>query len=100
MEPFRRILDGVVSVLTREALAGTPAMPFADRGVAVWVTDMVLWDLGWPLNKRLVRGLEVQQDLETYIKLLEAAPAARRAARVEDDYISRWISRVTPDVND
>jgi hypothetical protein len=93
LEPFRRILDGLVAVLSNDTTHPSRADALHHRGAVTWLSDAILWQSGWPANKRLARITLSSQDSADGRQLTILAPANRRAARVEDSYLLDWLNR-------
>ncbi|MDB5774878.1 MAG: hypothetical protein JWP38_1011 [Herbaspirillum sp.] len=93
LEPFRRMLDGVVAALSGDL--GTPSRhaAYRHRGATVWASDVVTWQAGWPANKRLARVALSASNADQAAQLLKLAGANRRAARIEDTYIVHSLNR-------
>jgi hypothetical protein len=93
MEPFRAMLDGVAAALSDDMAMSQAHTALHHRGAGVWFCDTVLLQAGWPINKRLA-GLTVRSsNLGDIKRLSRLAGPNRRAARVEDAEIVRWINR-------
>jgi hypothetical protein len=91
MEPFRAMLDGVVAALSDDIAMPQAHTALHHRGARIWFCDTVLLQAGWPINKRLA-GLAVRSsNLADIKRLSRLAGSNRRAARVEDAEIVRWI---------
>ncbi|HWZ47469.1 MAG TPA: hypothetical protein VNX00_04525, partial [Herbaspirillum sp.] len=93
MEPFRAILDGVIAALSDDIATPPPQTARHHRGARTWFCDTVLLQVGWPVNKRLAERVIRSSNHDDRKRLSRLAGANRRAARVEDAEIVRWIDQ-------
>ena len=93
MEPFRAILDGVIAALSDDIATPPPQTARHHRGARTWFCDTVLLQVGWPVNKRLAERVIRSSNHDDSKRLSRLAGANRRAARVEDAEIVRWIDQ-------
>ncbi|MDB5991096.1 MAG: hypothetical protein JWQ10_2499 [Herbaspirillum sp.] len=93
MEPFRAILDGVIAALSDDIAIPPPPTALHHRGARTWFCDTVLLQAGWPANKRLAELVIRSSNHDDIKRLSRLAGANRRAARVEDAEIARWIDQ-------
>jgi hypothetical protein len=93
MEPFRAILDGVIAALSDDIATPPPQATLHHRGARTWFCDTVLLQAGWPANKRLAELIIRSSNHEDIKRLSRLAGPNRRAARVEDAEIVRWIDQ-------
>ncbi len=89
LNQHRRLLDGVVAVLcgNTEPVDDT----CMHRGPAVWLSDTILWQSGWQVNRRLAAALVPFEDNLQLARLKALSGANRRAARAEDRAILAWL---------
>lgn len=89
---YRRLLDGVVAVLSGDTGA-TDAAAHKHRGATVWLSDTILWQRGWPVNRRLAAALLSANATAQLAHLKALSGTNRRAARAEDRYILQWLDK-------
>ena len=93
LESFRRMLDGVIAALSGDTATPPRRQAFHHRGATVWISEAVMWQAGWPANKRLARITIRSSAAGDVTRLTRLAARNRRTARVEDAYILEWLSR-------
>jgi hypothetical protein len=93
MEPFRAILDGVIAALSDDVATSPHQSALHHRGARTWFCDTVLLQAGWPANKRLAELVIRSSNHDDIKRLSRLAGPNRRAARVEDAEIVRWIDQ-------
>lgn len=98
LEPFRRMLDGVIAALGGEHMLLPREAAFGHRGAVAWASDMVLHeamqDAGKLPNKRLAQIAISADNADDCKRLRKMAAQRREQARDEDAYLDHWFATV------
>ena len=98
LEPFRRMLDGVIAALAGADLLLPRTTAFEHRGAVAWASDTVLLeaiqDADMPPNKRLAQIAVSADNAAECKRLRKSAGQRREQARDEDAYLDHWFATV------
>lgn len=99
LEPFRRMLDGVIAALAGADLLLPRSAAFEHRGAVAWASDTVLLesaqDAETPPNKRLAQITVSAHNADECKRLRKSAGQRREQARDEDAYLDHWFATVS-----